>query len=127
MDHKKFATVINCIDGRVQLPAAEWIKRGFRVDYVDVVTEAGPIKILAEQRDIKVIASIKRRVEISISQHLSRIVAVVGHFDCAGNSVGKDTQLKQLEAAVRAVEKWGLNVKVIGLWVDEDEKVTRSA
>ncbi len=127
MEYKKFATAINCIDGRTQFPVAELIKREFAVDYVDMVTESGPIKILAEQMDIKSIASIKKRVGVSVNQHLSRTVAVVAHFDCAGNPVGKDTQLKQLEAAVRAVEKWGLNVKVIGLWVDEDEKVTPSA
>ena len=125
MDHKKFATAVNCMDGRIQFPLVEWIKQEFGVDYVDMVTEAGPIKVLAEQKDIKTLASIKKRVEISLSQHLSRLVAVAGHFDCAGNPVDKDTQLKQIEASVRAVEKWGLQVEVLGLWVDENWKVTR--
>ena len=124
MNYKTFATAINCMDGRVQSPVTDWIKKEFGVDYVDMVTEAGPIKILAEQKDIKTIAGIKKRVELSLSGHLSKLVAVAGHFDCGGNPADKDTQLKQLELSVKIIEKWGLQIQVLGLWVDENGKVT---
>ena len=123
MSDKKFATAVNCMDGRTQAPVAEWMKANFKVDYVDVVTEPGPIKILAEFRDIPLIAGIKKRVEISIERHRSRAVAVVGHFDCAGKPVDKNTQLVQIAEAVKRVKSWGLNIRVVGLWVDEDWKV----
>ena len=32
---KKFATAINCIDGRVQVPLADFIKANYNIDYVE--------------------------------------------------------------------------------------------
>lgn len=37
----KFATCLNCIDGRVQIPVINWITDNYEIDYVDMVTEAG--------------------------------------------------------------------------------------
>ena len=127
MSDKKFATAVNCMDGRTQAPVAEWMKKNFKVDYVDMVTEPGPIKILAEFKDIPLIANIKKRVGISVTRHLSKVVAVVGHFDCAGNPVGKDTQMQQVSEAVKRMKTWGLDVQFVGLWVDEGWKVEKVA
>ncbi|MCK4433251.1 MAG: hypothetical protein KAV48_04880, partial [Methanomicrobia archaeon] len=57
----KFATAINCMDGRVQIPVIEWLKRKYSASYVDMITEPGPNKILAESKDDPVIETIKRR------------------------------------------------------------------
>lgn len=35
----KFATAINCIDGRTQLPVIEWARKKYGVDYVDMITK----------------------------------------------------------------------------------------
>ena len=125
MSDKKFATAVNCMDGRTQAPVAEWMKKNFNVDYVDMVTEPGPIKIVAEFKDIPLIANIKKRVEISVSRHLSKAVAVVGHFDCAGNPVDKTTQVRQISESVKKMKTWGFDVKIVGLWVDEEWKVEK--
>ncbi|MFN3551344.1 MAG: carbonic anhydrase [Endomicrobiia bacterium] len=37
-----------------------------------------------ESKDKSVLESIKRCVEISINHHGSRLVAIAGHYDCAG-------------------------------------------
>jgi len=34
--HGKFATAINCMDGRVQLPVINWLMENLSVDYVDI-------------------------------------------------------------------------------------------
>ena len=52
---EKFATAVNCMDGRVQKPVIEYLQKSFGVDYVDMVTEPGPNKILAEGKDINII------------------------------------------------------------------------
>lgn len=113
-----FATAINCIDGRTQLPVIEYLKNKYGVDYVDAITEPGPNRILAEQRDQGVLASIRRRLEISVMKHGSKHVVIVGHHDCAGNPVDKETQLSQIAAAVETVKSWGFPCEVTGLWVD---------
>ena len=81
----EFATAINCMDGRVQMPVIEYMKSKYGIDYVDMITEPGPNKILSENKDKNSIDSIKRRVKISVEAHKSRLIAVVGHHDCAGN------------------------------------------
>jgi carbonic anhydrase len=114
------------MDGRVQMPVNEWIKKKFEVDYVDTVTEPGPNKILAENKDSTAIDSIKRRLAISVSKHGSKYVAVVGHHDCAGNPVDKESQLAHIKLAIKTINSWEFPVRTIGLWVDENWRVSEA-
>lgn len=70
----KFATAINCIDGRVQIPVIKYIKNKYQVDYVDMITLPGPDKVLARNKDKSALHSIKKCVEISINLHGSRLI-----------------------------------------------------
>jgi carbonic anhydrase len=119
MSTKKFVTAINCMDGRVQLPVIEWMKTHTNADFVDMITEPGPNKILAENNDSHLLQSLKKRVEISVTKHASSQIAVIGHFDCAGNPVNKTLQLQQLKEAILTIQAWGFQVPVIGLWIDD--------
>jgi hypothetical protein len=83
-----------------------------------MITEAAPNKILSENRDNKLIESIKKRVEISVKNHHSKLIAIVGHYDCAKNPAGKNIQLEQILSAIQTLKYWNLDVKIIGLWVD---------
>ncbi|MCR4424061.1 MAG: hypothetical protein NUW10_05890 [candidate division WOR-3 bacterium] len=111
------------MDGRVQLPVIDFLKKKFGLDYVDAVTEPGPNKIVAENRDYATIESIKRRVAISVEKHGAKIVALVAHFDCAGNPADKTVQLDQLNQAEEVVKSWGFNTRIVKLWVDEKWQV----
>ena len=118
---KKFVTVINCMDGRVQIPVIEYMQRRFDIDYVDMITEAGPNKILSEGKDTEVIECVKKKAEISAYKHNSQIVAVVGHYDCAGNPESEKVQKEHLIKAVQVIASWEFPVEqVIALWLDED-------
>jgi hypothetical protein len=117
-----FATAVNCMDGRVQEPVAAWIKARFGVDYVDTITEPGPDRILSELNGPES-RSIRRRVEISVNKHGSRVVCLVAHHDCAGNPVSKEVHLAQLASGLREMESWGLPVRWVGLWVNQDWQV----
>jgi len=119
MSEKKFVTAINCMDGRVQLPVIDWMKKEYTADFVDMITEPGPNKILAEKKPSDLIESLKKRVEISVIKHASTNIAIVGHFDCAGNPVENETQLNQIKKSVKTIQSWGLNIPVIGLWIDD--------
>jgi len=118
----KFATAINCMDGRVQIPVIEHIKNNYGVVYVDMITAPGVNKLLAECEHIA-IEAIKKCVEISVNVHGSKLIAIVGHYGCAGNPTDKETQLKHILAAIKMVGSWGFNVKIIGLWVNENWRV----
>jgi hypothetical protein len=93
------------------------------VDYVDMITEPGPDRLLAEAKDLTACASIRRRFKISINRHRSSLVAIAGHYDCAGNPSGKETQLEQILTAIKTLKSWNFEVEVIGLWVDESWEI----
>ena len=120
-----FVTAINCMDGRVQIPVIEWLKKEYKADYVDMITEPGPNKILAENKDQFLINSIKRRVGISVDKHGSKVIAIVGHYNCAGNLAVKKIQLNQIINSIKTIESWGINVEIIGLWVNENWQVEK--
>lgn len=122
MKEKKFATAINCIDGRTQLPVIEWMKKRFKVDFVDTITEPGPVKILAEKKDKNLLSWIKKKLEISVKKHNSKIVAIVAHFDCAGNPVSEKEQIQQLKKARKTLLSFGMKVKIVLLWINEKWK-----
>ena len=118
----KFATAINCIDGRVQIPVTEFIRNNYDIDYVDMITIPGPDKLLSEYEDTHEIESIKSRVLISLNSHNSKFVFMAAHHDCAANPVEKEEHYRQINEAVQNIKKWNLEVDVYGVWVNEDWK-----
>ena len=82
-----FATAINCMDGRVQKPVFNFICANYGVDFIDMITEPGPIKILSENHDKFTIESLRLKTALSIDKHKSNLIAIIGHHDCAGNPV----------------------------------------
>ena len=118
-----FCTVVNCMDGRVQLPVIQYLMERFGTKYVDSITEPGPVAILGEEQADPRAESIMERIRISIEKHNSRAVAIVAHHDCAGNPVSKDIQMSQMKKSVSLTKDAFPGIEVIGLWVDEDWKV----
>lgn len=119
---KRYGTVLNCIDGRTQIPIIQWMKENFGLDYVDLITDAGMDKVLS-QGCCNEIFNIRNNVMTSISAHDSRIIAVAGHYDCAANPVNDCKHFQDIFISTCRVKTWGLPVKVFGLWVDEFWKV----
>jgi len=126
--HETFGTVINCMDGRVQEGVSKYLKKNFALDYVDTITEAGPVKILAENNDEVQINSIIKKIKISVEKHNSRLIAIVAHHDCAGNPVPDKQQLEQLTEAIlnmeRLIKQFELEADCVGLWVGENMQVS---
>jgi hypothetical protein len=116
----KFCTVVNCMDGRVQVPVIRYMQMKFNAEYVDSITEPGPNLILSEGKDTGAVASILRRLKISVERHRSCAVAVVGHHDCAGNPSPPGEQNRQTCDAVRLLAGMFPDVSIFGLWVDAE-------
>lgn len=123
MNGLEFCTVINCMDGRVQLPVMQYLQQRFEVSYVDSITEAGPTLILAERNDAALVQAILGRVRISIDKHNSVGIGVVGHHDCAGNPAPYEVQITHIRDSVRFLRSQYQGVRIIGLWVDGDWRV----
>ncbi|HEX6799927.1 MAG TPA: carbonic anhydrase [Ktedonobacterales bacterium] len=117
-----FGTAINCIDGRVQAPVAEWVRARFGVQYVDTVTAPGPDGVLT-QGTPPAIALIRDYARVSQEAHHSGVVAIAGHFGCAGYPVPPDEHKTAIRAAAAIVASWGMPMRVIGLWVNEGGQI----
>jgi carbonic anhydrase len=120
-----FCTAINCMDGRTQLPVNDFMSKIHEVTNVDTITEPGPARILGDEEDPRLVDSILHRVRISVENHDSQGICVVGHHDCAGNPVDKATQLDQISRSVEMLREHFPGLKVIGLWVNEQWVVER--
>ena len=119
-----FCTVINCMDGRIQLPVINYLRERFNVDYVDSITEPGPNLILAQQANVNIVESIFNGIKISVNRHGSVGIAVAGHYNCAGNPAPKEEQTVHTLDAVRCIKRRYSDLEIIGLWVDENWKVS---
>lgn len=112
-----FCTVINCMDGRMQLPVIKFMQKRFHAEYVDSITAPGPNLILAKGEDLTAIDSIMSCVEVSVNKHGSTSIAIVGHEDCAGNPADKPEQFVHLRLAYDRVRDAFPDCEVITLWV----------
>ena len=120
MSHGKFGTAINCMDGRVQLPVINWMKGKYALDFVDMITEPGPDKMLTRGSPAQV-ESIKSRVLISVNAHGSETILVAAHHDCAGNPVSKEEHIRQVKECVKILQSWKLPVKnIMGVWINDN-------
>ncbi|MFC2082532.1 carbonic anhydrase [Candidatus Bipolaricaulota bacterium] len=119
----KYCTVINCMDGRVQRPVLEHLMDRFDVPYVDTITAPGPNSILSRQEDGNAVQSILKCLEVSVHKHDTVSIAVVGHYDCAGNPGDRDHQNDDTRGAVRFLRDTYPDTPIIGLYVNETGSV----
>jgi len=119
----KFCTVINCMDGRVQIPVIQYLMKKFNADYVDSITEAGPNRILFEGKNISAIEAILKKIRISVEKHYSVGIAITGHYDCAGNPASEKDQIRHIKKSIDFLKNEFGNIEILGLWVDKNWKV----
>ena len=120
MSHGKFGTAINCMDGRVQLPVTNWMKSKYTLDFIDMITEPGPDKMLTQGSNAQV-ESIKSRVLISVNAHGSQTILIAAHHDCAGNPVSKADHIRQVKECVKILQSWKLPViNITGAWINDN-------
>lgn len=119
----RFGTAINCIDGRTQEPVIDFMKQKYNIDGVDMVTYPGVDGIISNRENSDGIALIRRAVSISIEKHRSRIIAVVGHFDCAGNPGDKEHHYEHILRALDEVSSWNFNAQIAGFYVNDKQQI----
>ena len=118
MAEGKFGTAINCMDGRVQEPVINWMKVRYGLDYVDMITEPGPIKLIAEQ-DPDALESILDRLEISIGKHNSNRGRRGRSSRLRRKSCLAEEQEEQIAFSVNYLRSLDLGVKVVGLYITD--------
>jgi len=94
------------------------MKERFDVQYVDMITEPGVVRVMA-LGPLATVESIKQNVMVSVKGHHSSVIAVVAHYDCLANPIPKEEHLDYIKQSVERVVSWGLSVRMLGLWVNE--------
>ena len=112
-----FGTVLECMDGRPLSKVAAYLAASFGVRHVDTITTAGLVKHLAS--DTEQTSTLLANLDVSLTSHGSRHVAVVAHHDCAGNPVSGEEQREQVAQAVARLAEIHPDPEIVGLWVDE--------
>ncbi len=118
-----FCTSIHCMDGRIQEPVINYLKRKFWIKYVDTITAAGPNKILSENKGNPLLESIFNQISISINQHKSQLIAISGHHGCLGNPESKSKQIEQLKKAEKILSGKYPHIKIVKLWIGENLQI----
>lgn len=111
------------MDGRPLPKVASYLTTSFGVRNLDTITTAGAVKHLAAETGQTPI--ILANVDISISKHGSRHIAVVAHHDCAGNPVPAKAQRDQLARAATLLRDLYPEPEITALWVNEQGIVER--
>jgi len=119
----KFGTAINCIDGRTQEPVIDFMKQEYGIDGVDMITFPGVDGVISSLGNFNTIALIRNAVSISVERHGSRIIAVVGHFDCAGNPGNREHHYANIGKALQQVSSWKFDVEIVGLYVNDKRQI----
>lgn len=118
-----FFTSIGCMDGRVHQAVLAYGQNKFNAKYADTITEAGLVgQVLKPDVDPKLLESIKNKILISLSKHLSRGIVVHGHSECAGNPVEDEQHKKETREAAKIVKTMvgAMDIPVIPVFVVRD-------
>jgi hypothetical protein len=118
-----FFTSIGCMDGRVHQVILEYGQNKFGAKYADTITEAGLIgQVLKPDVDPKLLESIKNKILISLSKHLSKGIVVHGHSECAGNPIPDEPHIEQTKQVATLIKSMvgAMNIEVIPVFVVRD-------
>ena len=120
----KFGTLINCIDGRVQYPVMDYLKKSYDIDYFDAANEAGPLLTLTKKTDKCRLISLKEQIRTSLEEHDSTFIALVGHHDCTDYPGDREFQERQMDEALDYLQRaFGKDKTYVGLYVNEHWEV----
>lgn len=119
----KFGTAINCIDARTHEPVINFMKHKYGVDGVDMITFPGVDGIISSSENSDVITLIRNAVSISIEIRGSHVIAVIGHFDCAGNPGNREHHYAHIANAIQQVSSWNYDAEVVGLYVNDKRQI----
>lgn len=118
-----FFTVVGCMDGRVQDPAADFGRQKFDAKYPDTITEAGIVGLISNNPDPKFVENLKFKLLVSIDKHHSKGIVVNGHQECAGNPVEDEQHKEDVRKSVEFIKILiGNRIPIVGVFVIRDRE-----
>jgi carbonic anhydrase len=115
---EQFAVAVTCIDGRAKRPLADWMKQHYGVHYVDLITEAEPDTALL-RGTTALLEHVQHNLRYAINAHQPTVLAIAAHHDCGGNALSASDHQTQVKRVANLMATWGLNLPIVGVWLDE--------
>lgn len=112
------ATLVNCIDGTVQVSAIDFVRKIWNVQWVDVVTDGAPERILSDAKCGGQADHIHTNIETSLCDQRTQRLAIAAHSGCDINEEPDDRKIEMLRLAVNHLKHRYTNAQVIGIWID---------
>ena len=120
----RFGTAINCIDGRTQQVVIDHMKHNYNIDGVDMVTFPGADGLFSSKDHLEDILHLLEKQSLyRYREACPQIIAVVGHYDCAGNPGDREHHYMHILGAMHEVSSWNLHAQVIGLYVNDKREI----
>lgn len=117
-----YGIVINCIDVTNRLPVIEFLKFVWKTEWVVVISDAAPEKVLSERKDTQAIEHIHKTIQASLKNREKVHLAVVSHHGCFINKDGEFEKRDMLHKAVEYLKSKYSEAEVMGIWVDKEGK-----
>ncbi|MCP4092671.1 MAG: hypothetical protein GY747_04400 [Planctomycetes bacterium] len=111
----QFCTAITCMDGRIQDSVADFLRGYYKAQWVDTVTEAGPVGALSEGNP-QTTRSVCDRVSISVEKHDSAGIGVIAHEGCAAVPLPREEQIPMALNTAERMRKKFPSMEVIALY-----------
>lgn len=119
----RFTTCLNCIDGEVQVPVFEWIKKNYNVDYINMITDVAMVSVLSD-KDLRDDITEKLKHSLKEYNHIKSIF-IVGYANCLGNDTDQRFHKSRLLEAVQNIKNKFPENCIIGLWISQELTVEK--
>ncbi len=116
-----YATIISCMDGRIQKPLRDFAIEKFGVSVADVITDRGGLLRHLSGESAGYIDNILRSVQVSLEAHESTGIIIAGHQKCVGYSTTDEKKKKEIRQAAYLLEENFPDVEIIPVFVKEGE------
>ena len=116
-----FCTLICCMDVRFIHIINQYIRNNYRYDYVDIITDAGPVSKIVYDDYLKAVEG--KIILISIGKHKSDHIFIARHSDCAGCPIDDEIQKEYITKSVRMIREHLSDIAVTGLFVEENGEI----
>jgi hypothetical protein len=103
------------MDGRIQESVASFLRDYYNAQWVDTVTEAGPVGKLSEGNP-QTMRAVCERVSISVEMHASAGIGVVAHEGCAAVPLSREEQIPMALNTAERLRKKFHEMEVIALY-----------
>ena len=117
-----FATIVSCMDGRIQKPLRDFAIKKFVVTYVDAITDRGGLlRSLSEEKNETYLSNMIENIQVSLTSHKSKGIVIAGHKHCAGYPISDDQKKKEVLYAADLIRNSIPGVEVVPVFVSEDD------